>query len=556
MARPMPVGDADSTPIRADDQIVPARPHSAGCCPKDRFRMTDFHTPDARATVALPPSLDEVRVRFAPSPTGSLHIGGARLVMYNVLFAHGEAKRAGKKGAVVLRIEDTDQKRFVEGAAEGLMDGLKWLGLEWDEGPDIGGPYAPYVQSERQHHYREAAEQLVATGHAYRCFCTSERLQQVRDEQVKRNLPPGYDRHCRNLPAEEIQVKLDAGEPHVIRIKFPTEGETRFIDLLRGEITFQNDKIEDLVLLKSDGFPTYHLAVVVDDHDMDITHVTRGPEWIPTAPIHVQLYKALGYEMPIFAHMPLILSPNGGKLSKRDGAASLADFKERGYLPEALLNYLALLGWSLDGKTEFFTMDDLLKHFTIERVSPAPSTFDRDKLDWLNQQWINHHITVESLAERVLPFLIAAGTIEDGPADASHPRFGDVVVASRLLKDRIKHLTEAPDLMSYFLNEQLEPYDASLLVPKKTEPDQALAMLKAVRDVLPELELSSHDATEARLRALADELGVKAGQLFMPIRVAATGRTQSPGLFDTLAAIGRERVAARLDQAIALLEAN
>jgi glutamyl-tRNA synthetase len=201
-------------------------------------------------------------------------------------------------------------------------------------------------------------------------------------------------------------------------------------------------------------------------------------------------------------------------------------------------------------------MDDLLQHFTIERVSPAPSTFDRDKLDWLNQQWINHHITVESLAERVLPFLIAAGTIEHGPVDASHPRFGDVVVASRLLKDRIKHLTEAPDLMSYFLNEQLEPYDAALLVPKKTEPEQALAMLKAVREVLPELELSSHDATEARLRALAAELGVKAGQLFMPIRVAATGRTQSPGLFDTLAAIGRERVAARLDQAIALLEAN
>jgi len=515
--------------------------------------MTDFHSPEARAAIALPPDLDEVRVRFAPSPTGSLHIGGARLVMYNVLFAHGQAKRAGKGGTFVLRIEDTDQKRFVEGSAKGLMDGLKWLGLGWDEGPDLGGPYAPYVRSERQHHYREAAEQLLATGHAYRCFCTPERLQGVRDAQVKRNLPPGYDRHCRDLPADDVHARLDDGEPFVVRVTFPREGETRFIDLLRGEIVFQNDKIEDLVLLKSDGYPTYHLAVVVDDHEMAITHVTRGPEWIPTAPIHVQLYKALGFEMPIFAHMPLILSPDGGKLSKRHGSAALADFQERGYLPEALLNYLALLGWSLDGKTEFFTMDDLLEHFTIERVSAAPSTFDRDKLDWLNAQWINHHISVEDLATRVLPFLIEAGVIADGPIDATHPRFGEVRVASALLKDRIRHLTEAPDLMSYFLRDDLEPYEASLLVPKKVEPEAALTMLRAVRETLPGIDLSSHDVTETRLRALAEGLGVKPGQLFMPIRVAVTGRTQSPGLFDTLAVIGQDRVTARLDQAIALL---
>lgn len=505
-------------------------------------------------TAALPAGLDEVRVRFAPSPTGSLHIGGARLVMYNVLFAHGQAKRAGRKGTFVLRIEDTDQKRFVEGSAAGLMDGLKWLGLEWDEGPDIGGPYAPYVQSERQHHYREAAEQLIASGHAYRCFCTPERLQDVRDAQTAKNLPPGYDRHCRSLSGEEVQAKVDAGETSVVRIAFPREGETVVNDLLRGEIVFQNSTIEDLVLLKSDGFPTYHLAVVVDDHEMDITHVTRGPEWIPTAPIHVQLYKALGYEAPIFAHMPLILSPDGGKLSKRDGSASLIDFRERGYLPEALLNYFALLGWSLDGKTEFFTMDDLLEHFTIERVSASPSTFDRDKLDWLNQQWINHHISVESLAERVMPYLIDAGTIESGPVDATHPRFAEVVVASGLLKDRIKHLTEAPELMSYFLQDDLEDYDAALLVPKKMEAAQVLPLLQATRAALADVDLSDHDATEARFRALADELGVKAGQLFMPIRVAATGRTQSPGLFDTLAAIGGERVGTRLDQAIARLE--
>jgi len=518
--------------------------------------MSDTSTTTARATdhpVAIPADMDEVRVRFAPSPTGSLHIGGAKQMMYDVLFAHGEARRAGKQGTVILRIEDTDRKRLVEGAVENLMEGLRWLGLAWDEGPDVGGPYGPYVQSERQHHYREAAERLVASGHAYRCFCTPERLQQVRENQQKRGLPPGYDRHCRNLSADEVQAKLDAGEPFVVRFKMPLDGETRFTDLLRGEIVYQNDKLEDLVILKSDGFPTYHLAVVVDDHEMKITHVMRGPEWIPTAPLHVQLYAALGWEMPIFAHMPLILAPTGGKLSKRHGAASIQDFRDAGYLPEALLNYLALLGWSLDGKTEIYTFADLLEHFTIERASASPSTFDRDKLDWLNQQWINHHITVDDLAARVLPFLIKAGTIEPGPADASHPRFADVREAAALLKDRIKLLTEAPDLMSYFLRDELEDYDAALLVPKKVEPAAALTLLEAVAKVLPELDLNDLEATEARLRALADELGVKAGQLFMPIRVAATGRTQSPGLFETLRAIGKERVIARVDDAIAKL---
>lgn len=508
------------------------------------------HAHPADRPRAIPPGMTEVRVRFAPSPTGSLHIGGAKQMMYDVLFAHGEARRAGKQGTVILRIEDTDRKRLVEGAAENVMEGLRWLGLTWDEGPDVGGPYAPYVQSERQHHYREAAERLVAEGHAYRCFCPPERLQRIREEQQKRGLPPGYDRHCRNLSAEEVRARRDAGESHVVRFTMPLDGETRFVDLLRGEIVYQNDKLEDLVILKSDGYPTYHLAVVVDDHEMAITHVMRGPEWIPTAPLHVQLYAALGWEMPIFAHMPLILAPTGGKLSKRHGAASIQDFRDAGYLPEALINYLALLGWSLDGKTEIYSFDDLLQHFSIERASASPSTFDRDKLDWLNQQWINHRIAVDDLAARVLPFLIAAGAVEPGPADASHPRFAAVREAATLLKDRIRFLTEAPDLMSYFLREDLEPYDAALLVPKKTEPEQALAALEAVAAIMPGLDLADLEGTEARLRALADELGLKAGQLFMPIRVAATGRTQSPGLFETLQAIGKERVAARLTQAI------
>jgi glutamyl-tRNA synthetase len=496
-----------------------------------------------------------VRVRFAPSPTGSLHVGGGRTVLFNYLFAYGQARRDGREGTLILRIEDTDQTRLVEGAVEEIVEVLHWFGLTWDEGPDVGGSHAPYVQSQRIGMYQDAAQRLVGAGKAYRCFCTRERLQAVREDQQKRGLPPGYDRYCRHLPQAEIEHALDQGLLYTIRFAMPREGETVVTDLIRGEMTFQNEHLEDLILLKSDGYPTYHLSNVVDDHDMEITHIMRGDEWIATAPVHIRLYDAFGWEPPQFAHMPLILAPGGGKLSKRHGSTAMEEFRGQGYLPEALMNYLALLGWSLDGATEIFSKEDLLRHFTLERVSPSPATFDYAKLLWFNQHYINHIIPLDDLTLRVIPFLVDAGLINAVDAQPGNARYELVREATGLLKDRIRTLAEAPDLMSYFLQEELPAYDAALLTPKKTEPRQVRDALKAVADLLSTIDLEDHDGTEAAMRALAEQLGLKAGQLFMPIRVAVTGRTESPGLFDTLRVIGKERAQRRISAAIALLGA-
>jgi glutamyl-tRNA synthetase len=494
-----------------------------------------------------------VRVRFAPSPTGLLHIGGARTALFNWLLAHGQARREGRDGAFLLRIEDTDRNRYVEGAEQGIVDILRWFGLDWDEGPDVGGPLGPYRQSERTDLYREHAARLLKSGHAYHCFCTPERLQQVREEQTARKEAPGYDRFCRDLAPETVQANLAAGMPSSIRFRMPLDGETRVVDLLRGEIVFQNANLEDLILLKSDGYPTYHLANVVDDHLMQISHILRGEEWIPTAPIHVRLYDAFGWEAPQFAHMPLILAPGGGKLSKRHGSTAMEEFRAQGYLPEALMNYLALLGWSLDGTTEMFSRDDLLQTFTLERVNPSPGTFDYNKLRWFNQQYINHVLTLEDLTLRVMPFLAEAGLIAPGPFAPDHPDFVRVLPAMALLKDRLETLAEAPELMAYFLQPDLEPYDTALLIPKKMTREDTLTALEAVAALLPEVDLDEEEATEARFRALADALGLKPGSLFMPVRVAVTGRTQSPGLFETLRVIGAERVRGRVAEAIGRL---
>ncbi|MCA9860528.1 MAG: glutamate--tRNA ligase [Thermomicrobiales bacterium] len=498
----------------------------------------------------------DVRVRYAPSPTGLLHVGGARTTLFNWLFARGEAKRLGFDGAMILRIEDTDRNRLVEGATQGILDILSWFGIDWDEGPDVGGPYAPYVQSERLPLYQQGAQELIDKGLAYRCFCSPQRLQQLREEQRQKGLPPGYDRHCRSLAKEEIEAKLAAGEGYVVRFAMPRDGTTEVYDLIRGESTFQNANLEDLVLLKSDGYPTYHLANVIDDHDMQITHIMRGEEWIPTAPVHVRLYHAFGWEPPAIAHMPLILAPGGGKLSKRHGSTAMEEFKAQGYLPEALMNYLALLGWSLDGTTEIFSREELLANWSLERVSPSPATFDYDKLRWFNQQYINHILTLDDLTARVVPFLIDAGLATDGALDPSNAEFARVRDVTAVLKDRLVLLSDAPDLMSFFLVDELPPYDAAKLIPKKSDATQALTALQGAFAVFEAGAVDDEAAIEASLRELAEKLGLKAGQLFMPIRVAVTGRTESPGLFETLRVIGDDRVRARVRAAIELLSTD
>ena len=496
-----------------------------------------------------------VRVRYAPSPTGLLHVGGARTTLFNWLFAKGEAERLGFGGTMILRIEDTDRNRLVEGATEGILDVLYWFGIDWDEGPDVGGSHGPYIQSERLPLYQQGAQQLIDAGMAYRCFCSSERLQQLRDEQRQKGLPTGYDRHCRNLSKEEIDARIEAGAGSVVRFAMPREGTTSVYDLIRGESIFQNVNLEDLVLLKTDGYPTYHLANVIDDHDMQITHIMRGDEWIPTAPVHVRLYAAFGWDPPAIAHMPLILAPGGGKLSKRHGSTSMEEFRTQGYLPEALMNYLALLGWSLDGTTEIFSKAELLEKWSLERVSPSPATFDYDKLRWFNQQYINHILDLDDLTTRVVPYLIDAGLVSDAAREASSHEYARVRDVTSVLKDRLVLLSDAPELMSFFVKEELDAYDPALLIPKKTDASQALAALTGSLAVFDAGTVADETAIEAALRALADQLGLKAGQLFMPIRVAITGRTESPGLFETLRVIGDERVRNRIRTAIAALEA-
>ncbi|HLP43346.1 MAG TPA: glutamate--tRNA ligase [Fibrobacteria bacterium] len=475
-----------------------------------------------------------VRVRFAPSPTGYLHVGGARTAIFNWLFA----RRMG--GDFLLRIEDTDQARYDEKALHDLIHDLKWLGLNWDEGPEVGGPHAPYFQSQRLPLYKEHAHKLLAGGHAYPCFCTAERLDELRETQKRNNLPTSYDRHCRNIPAADAKARLDSGEKHTIRLKVPFHGSTRFEDFLRGPIEYQNRILDDMVLLKSDGFPTYHLANVVDDHDMKISHVLRGDEWIPSTPRHVILYNAFGWTPPVFVHLPVILSPDGGKLSKRKGAASVGDYRDLGYLPETMVNFLSLLGWNPGDDQEFMERDVLVSRFSIEKINPKSAAFDEKKLEWLNGQYFLKR-DVDFFLPLVKPLWEKAGV------DLS--AFGDAYLraAVGLLKDRSKRMGDFVAYGMYFFKDP-DTFDEKT-AKKHFGPgsDALLEGLLAAIEGAPTFDTSS---LETAYKARAEATGVKYGDLIHPTRLAISGIPFGPGLFELMAALGKETVVRRMRYAL------
>lgn len=491
-------------------------------------------------------SISPVRVRYAPSPTGFLHVGGARTALYDYLLA----RQTG--GQFIIRIEDTDQKRYNPEAISNLLDGLRYLGLDWDEGPEVGGDFGPYYQTERLEIYQKHIQILLEQGQVYRCFCTPERLAQVNEERQKAKLLPGYDRFCRNIDPAESARRAEAGESFVVRLKVPLSGSVTLHDAIRGDITIDNELIQDMVLIKSDGIPTYHFAVVVDDHLMKITHVLRGEEWISSFPIHLHLYNFLGWQPPTFAHLPLILNPAGkGKMSKREDRAPdgkiypvfVHTFKERGYLREAMINYLALVGWSYDDKTELMNREELIERFSLERVNAAPAAWNYDKLDHFNGHYIRQ-LTVEDLTDRLLPFLAAAGL----PADRD-----TMLTITPLIRERLTVLSEAPQWVDFFFVEELPAYELNLLVPKKMTLADVPKLLQTTQNILTRSEFR-HDALEANLRSGAADLGLKLGDFLQPLRVAVCGKTVAPPMFQTLEILGREKVLRRIEQALERLQ--
>ncbi len=478
-----------------------------------------------------------VRVRIAPSPTGYFHVGSARTALFNWLFArhHG--------GSFIVRVEDTDRARYNPEAVPDLMSSLHWLGLDWDEGPEMGGDYGPYFQSERLDLYQHYAGWLVKQDQAYRCYCSPERLAALREEQRTVKQGVGYDRHCRYLTTSQRAEYEAQGAPPVIRLKAPLEGKTTFQDVLYGTITVENKTLDDLVLLKSDGFPTYHLANVVDDHLMQISHIMRGDEWLPSVPRHVLLYDAFGWETPVYAHLPLILAPSGkGKLSKRHGGVEIRDFRRQGYLPEAMVNYLARVGWSYDDKTEIFDREDLIRCFDLSGINNSPARFSYERLEWMNAYYIRH-LDADDFAKRLVPFITEAG-------------FGVTAADLRpmvpLIQERLKTLAEAVDWLDFFFQEELE-YEPSLLLGKKLDASGSLSALARSRETLAALPVFEAGTIESSLRALASELGLKVGQLLGPVRVAVTGKKVAPPLFETLAVLGPQRTLDRIDRGIEAL---
>ncbi len=482
-------------------------------------------------------TFNEVRTRFAPSPTGYMHVGNLRTALYAYLLTKS------KDGKFILRIEDTDQERYVEGAVDIIYNTLKETGLLWDEGPDVGGPVAPYIQSERMGMYKDYAIQLIESGHAYYCFCDKDRLEESRLLQKASGIPTKYDGHCRNLSKEEIDEKLAAGIPYVIRQKIPTEGTTSFHDLVFGDISVDNSDLDDQILIKTDGMPTYNFANVIDDHTMGITHVIRGNEYLSSTPKYNLLYEAFGWDIPVYIHCSPVMKNATEKLSKRNGDASFQDLVAKGYLKEAVLNYIALLGWSPKGDKEIFTLDELVKEFDVSGISKSPAIFDIVKLNYINSEYIKA-LPADEFHTLALPWIRKSVTREDV----------DTKLIASVLQQRTNVLCEIPEQIDFI--DALPEYDLAMYEHKKmkTNAETSLEVLKPILEALKELDDFSIEGIHSKMFALIEKLGVKNGYLLWPLRVALSGKQFTPGGGIEIAAIlGKDDSVKRIEKAIELL---
>jgi len=496
-----------------------------------------------------------IRDRYAPSPTGLQHVGGLRTALFNYLFAHSQG------GTFILRLEDTDRTRFDPAFVQNLYDSFDWIGLHWDEGPDKGGPAGPYIQSERFGIYKAYGEELAAKDRAYYCFCSPERIEGIRREREEaHSSETGYDRFCRRIPREEAARRAAAGEAHTIRLKIPLgetpsgEAVTRFRDYLLGDIEWKNGDINpDPVLLKSDGFPTYHLANVVDDHLMGVSHVLRAQEWLPSTPLHVILYQSFGWEPPVWCHLPMVMGQDGRKLSKRHGATSIDEFRRQGYLPEALLNYVALLGCSYEEGRDLYTLEELTRLFSLDKLNKAPAVFDYRKLEWYNGQYIRRKGD-EELAALSLPFAVEAGLFGAPGREPGEEERRRYIQAMPLVKERAVFLREIPAKLGYLFSEPVLPAKEEFF-PKKVDLPRTIDLLRLGRDLVPSLAAAAtEEEAEGLAKGFAEERGVKLGDLLMPLRVALTGTRVSPPLFGSLRFLGAETALARVERALGLLE--
>lgn len=483
---------------------------------------------------------EKPRVRFAPSPTGYLHVGGLRTALYNYLFAKKN------NGVFVLRIEDTDRARYVEGAVDNLIDALKWAGLEYDEGPKKGGDYGPYIQSERINLYNKCAEELINQGKAYYCFCSAERLDALRKEQEKTGKQTKYDKLCLSLRKEEIEKKLKNGEKYVVRLNTPSSEIIAINDLIRGDVTFDSSVIDDQVLIKSDGFPTYHLANVVDDHYMKISHVIRGEEWLSSTPKHALLYDYFGWEKPKFAHLPLLLNPDKSKLSKRQGDVAVEDYRDKGFLKETLINFVALLGWNAGDDKEFYSINELIDSFSLERVNKSGAVFNIEKLKWLNAEHLRKKTDAE-LTEKLKDELRLSKYKNNNYSDD----FLLKIIGA--MRERVEFIKEFIEKCQYFY-ERPQSYDPEAI--KKNWKEDSSVILTALIEEYENLQNPIKEDYEKGLAIAAERLNVGKGKIIHPLRLALTGVSGGPGMFDITEILGKDEVIFRIKKAIELIKIN